>query len=127
MLTAVSGWPAGWIDDAHLLVDSYRSDFWVDTQTDYIGCAIYGPTGTNAGACDLPQVLSFQTVTSDTLYALNLNAIVSVSTGAVSWASGDAVAPAINLLNGSNLRFMDTLAGNHVVFVSGSQVVAQSY
>ena len=72
-------------------------------------------------------MLSFQTVTSDTLYANNLNEIVSVSTGAVSWASGNAVAFAPNVLDAPTLAFMDTLAGNHVVFVSGSQVVAQSY
>ncbi len=127
LVTAVSGWPAGWIDDAHLLVNTYQADYFDPEETDYIGCAIYGPTGMSAGSCSLPQVLSFQTVTSDTLYALNLNAIVSVSTGAVSWASGDAVATSVNVLELPTLTFMDTLAGNHVVFVSGSLVVAQSY
>ena len=125
LVTAVSGWPAGWIDEGvgeHVPGGLVRSE-----ETDYIGCAIYGPTGMSAGSCSLPQVLSFQTVTSDTLYALNLNAIVSVSTGAVSWASGDAVATSVNVLELPTLTFMDTLAGNHVVFVSGSLVVAQSY
>jgi hypothetical protein len=127
LVTAVSGWPAGWIDDAHLLVNTYQADYFVPEETDYIGCAIYGPTGMSAGSCVLPQVLSFQTVTSDTLYALNLNEIVSVSTGAVSWTSGDAVATSVNVLDLPTVAFMDTLAGKHVVFVSGSQVVAQSY
>lgn len=126
LLTAVSGWPAGWIDDAHLLVNTYQANYLNDQQTDYTGCAIYDPTGSSAGSCGLPQVLSFQTVTSDTLYALNLNAIVAVTTGAVSWASGDALAPS-GFLASAPLTFMDTLAGNRVVFVSGSLVVAQSY
>jgi hypothetical protein len=87
----------------------------------------YGPTGMSAGTCDLPNVVSFQTVTSDALYALNLNEIVSVSTGAVSWASGDAVTSGYTPPNSIVLSFFDTLAGNHVVFVSGAQVVVQSY
>ena len=86
---------------------SLRQRFWneqvdyiQDEFTDYIICAIYGPTGMSASTCDLPNVVSFQTVTPDTLYALNLNQIVSLGMGAVIWASGDAV------------------AGNHVVFAT---------
>jgi Putative Ig domain len=126
LVTAVSGWPAGWIDNSHLLVNTYQQDYINTQQGDYTGCAIYGPTGMSAGSCYLPDVLSFQTVTSDTVYALNLNAIVPVSTGAVSWTSGDAVTSSY-LSGPPPLAFMDTLAGSHVVFVSGSQVVAQSY
>jgi hypothetical protein len=127
LVTAVSGWPVGWLDDSHLLVNTYQLDYF-NNNADYNGCAIYGPTGMSAGTCDLPQVLSFQIVTSDTLYALNLNEIVSVSTGVVSWASGDAASgesPTSPSL--PNLTYADALAGNHVIFVSGSKVVAQSY
>lgn len=127
LVTAVSGWPAGWIDDAHLLVNTYVQDYFDTGQGDYAGCAIFGPTGMSAGSCYLPNVMSFQTVTAATVYALNLNAIVSVSTGTVSWMSGDAVAPYSNYLETPSLSFLDTLAGSHVVFVSGSLVVAQSY
>ncbi len=123
LVTAVSGWAPGWIDDAHLLVNTYQDNYFDDEITDYTGCSIYSPSGTSVGNCSLPEVLSFQTVTSDTLYALNLNEIVSLSSGAASWASGDAVAN--NPLDSSTLAFMDALAGNHVVFVSGAQVVAQ--
>jgi hypothetical protein len=127
VVTAVSGWPVGWLDDSHLLVNTYQLDYLVN-QADYNGCAIYGPTGMSAGTCNLPQLLSFQTVTSDTIYALNLNEIISVSTRAVSWASGNAASgesPTSPSL--PNLTYADALAGNHVIFVSGSKVVAQSY
>jgi hypothetical protein len=92
-----------------------------------LGCALYGPTGITAGTCSLPHVLSFQTVTADTLYAHNLNAIASVSTGAESWASGDPLASINTGLNSAPLTFLDGLAGNYVVFVSGSKFVAQRY
>jgi len=121
LISSVAGWPVGWTDDTHLLVNSYVDDRVVDTQGDYAGCTIYDRAGNVSGTCDLPEVLSFQTVTSDTLYALNLDAIVSVSTGAVSWMSGDPLTPAYTL------NFVDALAGNHVVLVSGTRLVAQSY
>jgi hypothetical protein len=132
LITAVSGWPVGWLGDSQLLVNTYQLDY-LNNNADYNGCAIYSPAGMSAGTCDLPQILSFQTVTSDTLYALNLNEIVSVSTGVVSWASGDAASgesptsPLLAPSSSANPAYADALAGNHVIFVSGSKVVAQSY
>jgi hypothetical protein len=132
LITAVSGWPVGWLGDSQLLVNTYQLDY-LNNNADYNGCAIYSPAGMSAGTCDLPQILSFQTVTSDTLYALNLNEIVSVSTGVVSWASGDAASgesptsPLLAPFSSANPAYADALAGNHVIFVSGSKVVAQSY
>lgn len=121
LISTVAGWPVGWTDDTHLLVNSYIDDRVSDTTGDFAGCTIYDRAGNVSGTCDLPEVLSFQTVTSDTLYALNLDAMVSVSTGAVSWMSGDPLTPAYTL------KFVDALAGNHVVLVSGTRLVAQSY
>jgi hypothetical protein len=123
LLTAVSGWPVGWIDDTHLLVNTYQPDYWVDTTTDYVGCTIYNPTGQISGTCALPSVLSFQIVASDVLYALNLNAIVSISTGATLWMSGDAVNPP----NVTNSTYVSALAGKYVVFASGARVLAQAH
>jgi len=125
LVTAISGWPVGWIDDTHLLVNSYQPDFIVDVQTDYVGCAIYGPTGANAGTCQLPGVAALQSVNPDSVYANNLNEILTVSSGSVSWASGNTLANPIYAY--SDYTYLDALAGHRVVFVSSAYVLAQSY
>jgi hypothetical protein len=121
----VSGWPVGWIDNAHLLVNSYVTDSHYGTQGDYAGCTVYDLTGNATGACALPEVLAFQLVDSDTLYALNQPQIVSVSTGTVSWMSGDNLPWFAGYMAGPS--FANALAGNHVVLVTDSRLVAQSY
>jgi hypothetical protein len=69
-------------------------------------------------------VLQFQTLSSDSIYVGNLNAIVTVSTGATTWTSGNSQA------NEGTIVYSQTpwgvLAGSYVVFVSGAQVLAQS-
>jgi hypothetical protein len=122
----VPGWPVGWIDDTHLLVNGYVQDTVVSgTQGDYAGCTIYDLSGTPTGTCALPEVLGFQVLNSDTLYVLNQPAMVSVSTGAVSWMSGDNLPWFAGYMMGPS--FNDALAGNHVVLVSDSRLIAQSY
>jgi hypothetical protein len=123
----VSGWPVGWIDNSHLLVTTYVVDAKSSSVADYAGCTIYDLSGNATGACVLPEVLGFQTVDSDTLYALNLPKTVSISTGAVSWQSGNP--PPCQPANFQLLLpcFQNALAGNHVVLVSDSRVVVQSY
>jgi hypothetical protein len=116
LVTAVSGWPVGWIDTGRLLVSTYTTDQRLITGV-YAGCTIYDPSGHSVGSCALPEVLRFQTVTSDSLYAADLNSIVSVSTGAVIWTSGNSQA----------LSRVGALAGTRVVFVSGARVLAQTY
>jgi hypothetical protein len=118
LVTAVTGWPVGWIDDGHLLVDDYKADS--TGLSGYESCAVYSPTGQITGPCALPSVTAFQTVTSDSIYAVNLAEILSVGTGSVSWMSGD---PASLSAGGS----VGAVAGNRVVFLSGTKVLAQGY
>jgi hypothetical protein len=129
LTTAISGSPAGWIDDSHLLVNSYQPDTFDPSQYDYTGCAQYSVTGALSGSCELPEVLSFQNVSAGTIYANNLNKIFDVGTSATIWASGNPLST--NGLyygpKGSPPTYWDTLAGNHVVFVSSAYVVAQTY
>jgi hypothetical protein len=123
LVTAVSGFPVGWLDNGRVVVNSYVNDkFHMPV---YAGCTIYGPTGQSIGSCALPGIAQFQVVTPDTIYTLELNSIVSVSTGAVTWASGNAeTGPVCACLNPYQ---NGALAGAHVVFVSGARVLAQSY
>ncbi|MGH8218713.1 MAG: hypothetical protein ACREUT_09140 [Steroidobacteraceae bacterium] len=118
LAAAVSGFPVGWIDDGHLLVNGYSTyDPATGKGGTYIACTLYDPSGQSVGACMLPEVLQFQSVSPDSLYAINLNSVVSVSTDEVTWSSGNPE------LSGS----AGTLAGSHVVFVSGARVIAQTY
>ena len=117
-ITAFSGLTVGWLDDSRLVVDNYvtGSSSGIPTTT-YAGCTLYGATGSpTGGACALPAAAQLQPVTSDLVYLPTSNQIVSVSTGMVSWASADLA----TWLNGA-------VAGSNAIFVSGTDVLAQSF
>lgn len=118
--TAVTGLPIGWIDDGHLLANTYKL-LNGNGPPVYAACQVYSPTtGQSSGPCALPEVTAFQTVTPDTIYAVNLAAILSVSTGNIDWKSGDAASPLLGPLVGA-------VADNRVVFSSGPRILAQGY
>lgn len=134
VLTAVTGLPIGWIDDGHLLVNTFAETTGAGGGTAvYAGCNVYSPSGQSTGPCALPQVTSFLPVTADTVYAPIVGEILSVSTGTVSWASGDLVSNSRPpLLPGSpqysgGPPIPGAVAGHRVVFVSGAKVLAQGY
>lgn len=120
LVTAFNGLPVGWLDDSRLVVDNYALLGGLVPTYTYSGCTLYGPNGSpTGGACALGQELrQFQPVGSDTLYSPANNQILSVSTGAVTWASGD--------LGGSEFP-IGAVAGAYVVFISGTSIVAQSH
>lgn len=133
-LTAVTGFPVGWIDDGHLVVNTFAETTGPGGGTAaYAGCNVYSPSGQNTGPCALPQVTAFQPVTADSIYAPILGEILSVSTGNVSWASGDLVSGSRPpMLPGSPQNtgvpsLPSAVAGHRVVFESGAKVLAQGY
>jgi hypothetical protein len=63
--------------------------------------------------------VQFQPVASDTIYVPAVDQILSVSTGAVAWMSGD---PSSALSPSSA-----AVAGSHVIFISGTKVLAQAF
>ena len=115
-ITALAGTPAGWLDNGRLVVNDSVPDFQGQTSR-YTGCTIYSPSGSpTGGACALsPQVAEFQPVSSDLIFVPAVNQILSVSTGALNWSSGDP-----STAGGA-------LAGSHIVFMSGTKLIAQSY
>jgi hypothetical protein len=139
LVTAVTGLPVGWIDDGHLVVNTFTQQANTGgSVTVYAGCNVYSPSGQSTGACALPQITAFTPVTSDTIYAPILGEIVSVSTGNVSWASGDLVSGALAPMLPGSQRYIgpqilggppvqSAVAGNRVIFVSGANVLAQGY
>jgi hypothetical protein len=130
LVTAINGSPAGWLDDSHLLVNNFVNDYQIYSNFDYGGCSVYSIGAANSATCAMPEVLAFQNVSPGTIYANNLNQILTVDTGATQWASGNALSP--SPLQSFQVRpvgppYLSALAGNYVVFVSSAYVVAQSY
>jgi len=120
LVTAVNGFPAAWLDNDRLLVNAYaNTSIGVLPNYTYIGCILYSPDGKPTGAaCALPMaLLGLQSVTTDAVYAPQKNQILSVSTGAGSWLSGD---PTLNYPFGA-------IAGGNVVFISNIDLLAQPF
>ena len=110
IVTSLSGWAVGWLDNSRLLVNNYSTN-----QPVYLGANIYGPTGTQLASPPIPELRSIQLVTSDLVYAPSINQILSLTTGAPTWVSGDATVG------------LGAVAGSEVVFLSGNLVLAQPY
>jgi len=113
LVTAVSGWAVGWIDDGRLLVNNYGVQY--PSPSQYLGCTIYDPTGVKLATPSLPELRQFQTVTSDLIYSAQVNTIYSLSSGASTWTSSS---PSLGV---------GAVAGSYVVFASGSRVLLASY
>lgn len=128
LITGESGYPVGWIDSGHLLINTYTANH--GGALAYGACSVYSPTGQSTGPCTLTsEVAAFQGITSDTIYAINLAEVVSVSTGNVSWMSGDTSSGAFQCgcTPGQRAGALGAVAGSRIVFVSGTKVLAQSY
>ncbi len=115
LVTAFIGLTVGWLDNNRLVVNQYR-DF--KGTSVYSGCAVYGADGAPTGAaCAIPyQVTEFSSVASDAIYVAEKNQILSVSAGIVAWGSGDPSSAGAG-----------AVAASKIVFVSGTDLVAQSY
>jgi Putative Ig domain len=120
-VTAFSGLVAGWLDNSRLLVNNYISG---KESVIYSGCALYGSNGVATGAaCALPySIYQFQPVTADQIYVPLVNQILSVSTGAVVWASGNPDA-----WIQATYQTESAVTGTQAIFVSGIDAVAQSF
>jgi hypothetical protein len=115
-IATFTGVPAGWLDNTRLVVNNYKLQPGTSVSV-YSGCTIYDTTAhpTN-DACGLPAFVSqFQAVANDAVYVPLYNQIFSVSTGVPNWSSGDATG-----MGGA-------VAGSRIIFVSGSNLLAQPY
>jgi hypothetical protein len=120
LVTAFNGLTVGWLDNTRLLVNNYSG-----TSYPYTGCTLYGPNGAPTNApCAIPvEMLRFQPVPSqsDLIYSPQYNQVLSVSTGAVNWTSGNMA------VGGGTVQATGALSGSHVIFVSGIDLLAQPY
>jgi hypothetical protein len=116
LVTAVPGWATGWLDNGRLLAITFNVGI------NYIGSVIYGPTGNVLATSPLPDIYTFNVVTSNSIYSPELNQILSLTTGAPTWESGNA-----KLTEGAIGVSLGAIAGSQVVFTSGNLVLAQPY
>lgn len=112
LVTAVNGWPLGWVDNGHLIVNLYNPNPPHDGTSPYMGASILDPTGKTLGNSAIPELFEIQPLTADAIYSPGYNTILSLSTGAVTWSSGDTA------------RGEGAVAGGYVVFASGTRVLA---
>ena len=116
LVISLPGQASGWIDNNHLLVNSYTTyTSGPVTVTQYAGATIYDATGAQLATPALPELISFEPVDSGSVYSPALNAIYSVSTGQALWK-------ATYQLSGPG-----AVAGGYVVYLSGSRVIVESH
>jgi hypothetical protein len=115
LVTAVPGSGIGWIDNDRILVNQYRQVYRPVAETVYVNAAIFSSAGVQLDTLPLPMLKSIQTVTSDSVYAPNSNAIYSLTTGEPVWT-------------GSFLSSgMGAVAGSYVVYLSGHSVLVEAF
>ena len=121
-----NGLTVGWLDDSRLVVNNYGTGTGRLPGNIYTGCTLYGPNGVATGsACALPyEVLQFQPVTTDGIYVPGKNQILSVSTGGVTWMSGD---PNLSVPFSGNGGPLGAIAGSYAIFVSGINLLVQTF
>jgi hypothetical protein len=107
-----------------VLVDTFNS------QGTLLGANIFSPTGTLLSVAPIGPFATMQVVSSDLVYAPQLNEVLSLSGANDGWVSGDPCGSAI--LNdedepNSFTTCLGAYSGSAVVFVSGNLVVAQPY
>jgi len=119
LATTVPGDGVGWLDNGHLLVYTYSTNS--SRGFFYAGAVIYSPSGQVLSKPQVPELHEIQVVSTDQIYSPISNAIVSVTTGATSWASAN------NPTDFSGVGEVGAVAGSEVVFASGNLVLAQPY
>jgi hypothetical protein len=114
--TSVPGWATGWLDNGRFLAIT------LNVGINYTGSVIYSSTGTVLAKPALPDIYTFNVVTTNSIYSPELNQILSLTTGSPTWESGNAL-----LSDGAIGVSMGAIAGSQVVFTSGALVLAQPY
>jgi hypothetical protein len=111
----VSGAPAGWLDNHHMLVNSFASA--TLPMSGAIGGTIYDESGTKTTPLlsGLPVLSRIQTVGTTSIYSAQQNTIYSLTDGLPTWTSV------------SSPRRVGAIAGPFVVFASGASVRAEPY
>jgi hypothetical protein len=100
---SVPGWPAGWIDDARLLANTYQP---ARIGWTFRSAAVFSSTGQLIPSPTLPFLINPEPVAPESLYGPDQNRIYSLTTGSEIWSSAAAH------------QGRGALAGGYVVFAS---------
>jgi hypothetical protein len=114
-LTTVPGAAVGWIDNNRILVNQYVLAGSRGNQYLQYSCTIYSSAGVSLATPSLPELMSIQTVDSDSVYDPSHNAIYSLTTGLPIW-TGSFPSSGVGAVSGA-----------YVVYESGHSVVVESY
>ncbi|WP_263384891.1 Ig domain-containing protein [Granulicella arctica] len=128
LVATVNGFIVGWIDNNRLLVNNFTGNNGNGTLAS-TGAAIFDATGNQlANLPTLPQLAppqnsgylgGFQTVSPNEIYSPVTYSIYSLSTGALVWTEPLLLGKTTVLLN----QGVSTIAGNYLVFNSGSRIL----
>jgi hypothetical protein len=113
LVTAVPGLAVGWLDNGRVLATTYSNT----VVPQYTVSAIYDSLGNVLSTAPLPQMQAIDVATSNSVYSPALNEILSLTTGAATWASAQS----------PTLTGTGAITGSQVIFASGSAVLAQPY
>jgi hypothetical protein len=131
LVTTVPGTPVGWLDNTRLLAAVFKQvpQNGGGTTDVFQSVVTYDSLGNNQGASSLVDIVTAQPITTDKIYSPDRNAIMSLTTGAVSWMSTDSNAglcfiPTETFGVSTSVCF-GALSGSDVIFASGTSVLAQ--
>jgi hypothetical protein len=117
LVTAVSSWSPGWIDNNSLLVNAYQPLSNEDGYM-YLGSSIYDSTGKLLASPPLPELRSMQPVNAQSVYSAPYNSIFSLSTGSALWTSANT--------NSTQQPYgTGAVTSSYVVFPSGTKILAE--
>lgn len=116
LVTAVSGWATGWLDNTRLMTNVFQMADPNGGSHAVTACGLFDNTG-HALSCPatLPQLRNLVPVSSDLIYSPERNAVFSVTSGAQTWASGNAT------------RGIGAVAGSRIVFASDAHILWETY
>ena len=131
LVATVPGTPVGWLDNTRLLAVIFKNVMLVGggTADVFQNAVIYDSLGNNQGATPIIDIQAAQPITTDTIYSPDRNAIMSLTTGAVSWMSADSNEGICSneIYSGASDVCFGALSGSEVIFASGVSVLAQPY
>jgi WD40 repeat protein len=111
LVGAAPGVSIGWIDDSRVLLNRYRDRAGI---SQYVGANIVNDIGVLVASPPLPEIGRFQTVTANTIYSPERNALYDLTTGNPIWLSALRIK-----------REVGEVAGANVVFATASFVRAE--
>jgi putative Ig domain-containing protein len=106
------GWVSGWLEEQRLIVNTFI--LMPPNFITFNGARIVDPQGAVIASTPIPRIDYFEVVSANQIYAPQLNEIRDLTSGNPVWTSAST--------DPSPGERMGTVAGNNVVFTTGSRV-----